>query len=455
MRRVALLVLLAACAPPMTIDHHSVLGELTARYPAFFPDGEGLVHPRLGDPEIARSGTAFAVELLRRDGAPAPRAALVERDLADADARRCVDGENMPGCWPLRLVETAHERIDGKTQALDFAASAEAPPPAGGYDLAVDGARAARAVWLRDFDPAAPRPIHVVQLSDLHAGREPVVSAARLAEVIRAVNALAPDVVIVTGDLVEHGDEDEAQVRRLAALLVTVEAPLLTVMGGHDIGMSFAARSQRRYGAGWEHHARAFHPLLETTLTLGGWDFVGFDTGPSVGLIGSLDRGIAPDTVAWLHARLAAARAAGRRGVVLMSHAPSRASLFDNDRGLTRGNFAQMRWGGDAFEDMLLDAAARGQRVVHLAGHTHWSDVYVSGDGPFGFARWPSPSPCWRRIDAAVALVTTQSATLAGWPFRASARGHGFAELILDEGVRVAHRRFGSADDLKRCPALP
>jgi hypothetical protein len=135
-----------------------------------------------------------------------------------------------------------------------------------------------------------------------------------------------------------------------------------------------------------------------------------------------------------------------------MSHAPSRSSLFDDDRGLTRGNFGQMRWGGDAFEAMLLDAAARGQRVVHLAGHTHWSDVYVSGDGPFGFARWPAPSPCWRTIPAAVALVTTQSASQAGWPLRTSAHGHGFAELMLDDGVGVAHHRYGASDEVRWCP---
>ncbi len=213
--------------------------------------------------------------------------------------------------------------------------------------------------------------------------------------------------------------------------------------------MTLAARRRARYGLGWENNARAFHPCLMPALRLGGWDFLGFDTGPNAGP-GAIDRGVSPATIEHLRTALAEARAAGRRGVVLFSHAPTRASLLNGDRGLGRGCCARMRWGGATLEDVLLAAGAAGQRVLHLSGQTHWSDVFAQEVGPSGprFARWPSASPCWRSIEAPVALINTQSSSQAGGFWKRSAHGFGFAELILDGGVRVAHHQYGAPD----CP---
>ena len=450
-RSLAVLVIAAACAAPVAIDQRDVLGAIAARYPAFFPDGGGLVHPRFGDPDIVQRGRAIPIELLRRDGEPAPRAALIAPRMSAADARRCLDGDAVPGCWPLALGDARAERIDASTVHARFAAHADGAP-SGGYDLVVDGARATRAVWLRDDDPAAPRPIHVVQLSDLHVGKRAASLERHLAEIIRDVDALAPDLVVVTGDLVERG-EDAGQAERAAAILRAIDAPVVTVMGGHDVGRSVAARLRRGYGAGWEHDARAFHPSLVVSVVLGGWELVAFDTGPAAGLgTRALDRGIGADTLARLHGVLAGARAAGRRGVVLASHAPSRSSVLGG-RGLGRGTVARMRDGGAQLEAMILAAAATGQRVIHLSGHTHWSDVYEAEAGPHGlrFARWAALSPCPRVVHGNAALVTTQSASEAGLFVKTSAHGYGFAELWLDENVRVAHHRYGAAPNRRAC----
>jgi hypothetical protein len=224
-------------------------------------------------------------------------------------------------------------------------------------------------------------------------------------------------------------------------------------MGGHDIGRSLGARAHRGYGVGWESDARAFHPYLFVSLSLGGWQFVGFDTGPASG-VGTrvVDRGIGAETVAQLHAALADAWGAGRRGVVLASHAPTRSSLFGGPSH-GRGTVGQMDRGGAALEAMLLDAGVNGHRVVHLAGHTHWSDVFESQAGPHGprFERWSTLSPCPQVVTGNVALVTTQSASESGFFAKTSGRGYGFAELWLDDTVRVAHHRYGSAPGRRTC----
>jgi len=438
-RHLAVLVVVGACAGPIEIDRASVLPQLAARYPAFFPDGAGLLQPRFGAPAVIRAGDGFAVELLRRAGQPPPRAALLAPGFA-GDIAGCLAGTPVAGCWTLGLVEQRRERVDANTTAVTLTARADGAPPTGGYDLAVDGARAANAVWLRADDPDAVHPLHVVQISDLHVGKRPGELEPRLRHVIAEVNALAPDLVVVTGDLVETG-EVASEAARAAEILRGVDAPVLTVMGGHDVGISVAARRRARYGAGWENNARVFHPLLMPTLRLGGWDFIGFDTGPNAGMF-SIDRGISRPTAARLGAALADARAAGRRGVVLLSHAPTRASVRD-DRGLGRGCCGRMRWGGAELERVLLDAAAVGQRVVHLTGHTHWSDVFVADHHRF-VHWWPATSPCWRAIDAPVALITTQSASQAGFRWKRSARGFGYAELALDDHVYLAHHQLGA-----------
>ena len=126
---------------------------------------------------------------------------------------------------------------------------------------------------------------------------------------------------------------------------------------------------------------------------------------------------------------------------MLFSHAPSRAVLSGQTSANGGGAFGHMREGRAAFEQLLLDAAARGQRVLHLAGHTHWSDVFEAktpaAGGALAFARWADGAAVDNQlmpIHGKAALVTTQAATHAGpWP-KASARGFGFTYLVLGDG---------------------
>ena len=142
---------------------------------------------------------------------------------------------------------------------------------------------------------------------------------------------------------------------------------------------------------------------------------------------------------------ITAAAGDGSRGVVLFSHAPSRAVL-SGQSGSTGGAFGHMREGRAQFEQLLLDAAARGQRVLHLAGHTHWSDVFEAQPAgrALAFSRWADGTGDDKLtpIHGKAAMVTTQSATHAGpWP-KASARGYGFTYLVLGDGdAQIAFHR--------------
>ncbi len=81
---------------------------------------------------------------------------------------------------------------------------------------------------LPSLDPAHDG-LKVVQLSDLHIGRG--VPDGRIIQVVREVNALAPDLVVLTGDFVTSKRDPLA---RVPQLLEPIAAPRVAVLGNHD-----------------------------------------------------------------------------------------------------------------------------------------------------------------------------------------------------------------------------
>lgn len=83
-------------------------------------------------------------------------------------------------------------------------------------------------VWLSYLDPAHDG-LRVAQLSDLHIGSG--VPDGRIIAAVNAVNAEAPDLVVLTGDFVTtRADPKE----RVTHLLERIEAPSWSVLGNHD-----------------------------------------------------------------------------------------------------------------------------------------------------------------------------------------------------------------------------
>jgi 3',5'-cyclic-AMP phosphodiesterase len=80
------------------------------------------------------------------------------------------------------------------------------------------------------------RPFVVVQLSDTHVGADwgPGGSVAKLAATVAAVGAsdLTPDAVLISGDLADHGADDEYE--QLRELVAPLDAPLYVLPGNHD-----------------------------------------------------------------------------------------------------------------------------------------------------------------------------------------------------------------------------
>ncbi len=471
---VFILIIGATGCAPLSLQKEQVLKEVAAHYHGFYPvEGDpdpardaGLLRPRFGLPAIVRAGAPFPVEVLMRGGRHDVRAALVEPAVSAAQAVACLQGQATPGCYPLAIAGPDSVPVAAGAALARFSATPVSPPPPGAYDLClaspVDApTRAPRAVWLRADDPQALRRVRIVQLSDLHVGKgDEALMMARLRQVLGDVSALHPDLVVITGDLVNWGHSAE-QVQEARALLLGLAAPVLAVLGNHDIGFPSAAWSPTRYGTGWTNFARAFHPYLYFTASLGGYDLIGFDSGRSMVSPRVLTLGLAPATIAELRQDLARSHRLGHRGVVLLSHAPSRARLVSGGAPSYPGLFGRMYYGRAEFEGLLLEAAARDQRVLHLAGHTHWSEVFetTTASGAPRLVRSPlsALSPCFRPISGKAAIIVTQAAAHSGVPFKENARGYGFADLLLGDGPpEISFHRYGLGDrPAESCPAGP
>jgi len=73
----------------------------------------------------------------------------------------------------------------------------------------------------------APAGLRLAQISDVHVGSR---SGRFLSRVVRKVNALNPDIVVITGDLIDFRDISSDELKSLA----TLEAPSWFIIGNHE-----------------------------------------------------------------------------------------------------------------------------------------------------------------------------------------------------------------------------
>ena len=108
---------------------------------------------------------------------------------------------------------------------------------AGGYATATADPAVRRAtISLPDW-PRGARPVRVLLVSDLHVAG-PDMPPSRLARLVGRMNALAPDLVLIAGDLVSDKKLSTRRygLREAVAPLAALKAPLgrIAVLGNHD-----------------------------------------------------------------------------------------------------------------------------------------------------------------------------------------------------------------------------
>ncbi|OJA71925.1 phosphodiesterase [Burkholderia ubonensis] len=195
----------------------------------------------------------------------------------------------------------------------------------------------------------------LAQISDLHIKRpgqlayQRVDTAAALARCIARLNELEPrpDAVLVTGDLVDFGRDDEY--RHLRDLLAPLEIPYYLMVGNHDdraaLRRAFADRPEWQDGE-----------FVQYALDVGAVRVLALDSQVPGASAGDL----CDARLAWLAAQLDAAR---DRPVIVALHHPPFASGIGHMDALRLAPAAAAK----------LDALLRGHPNVErvLCGHVH------------------------------------------------------------------------------------
>jgi Icc protein len=194
----------------------------------------------------------------------------------------------------------------------------------------------------------------IVQLSDMHvrqAGKlflGKVDSNAMLVAAVARVNALdpAPDVVLLTGDLVEKSTD--ADYVHLLALLAPLAAPVLPIPGNHD------ERDGLRRAFPGHRHMPPAGPINYVAGDLGPVRIVAFD----ITVPGRHHGEVTEEGARWLDAALAAEP--GRPTLVMMHQPPFASGVPYLDASMCRGG------------ERLAEVVSRHGSVERIVcGHVH------------------------------------------------------------------------------------
>ena len=196
----------------------------------------------------------------------------------------------------------------------------------------------------RDAAPNAPAR-RIVHVSDLHFGSPGVEE--RVEPLLEAVDALAPTVVAISGDLTRRAAPHEF--RAVRAFVDRLAAPFIVVPGNHDVPLAPWIRFRRRHARFLEWVSDSLTPFFSDGVVA----LAGIDTTRSFGIDGGRARwralaslaerfeGLPPSTFRVVVAHHPFTRQPGRRFTVVAQK--SRRAL-------------------DAFEELRVDAVLTGHR---------------------------------------------------------------------------------------------
>lgn len=189
--------------------------------------------------------------------------------------------------------------------------------------------------------------LHVVGNGQLCQGR--VMTNAQLREAVAHINSLdpRPDVVLATGDLTDHGTEEEYDAVR--EVLAALRPPLYVIPGNHDhrdvLLKSFDDHTYLpRLGAPFAHYVVDDYPVR----------LIGLDTT----IPGQPHGELCDERLAWLDATLGAA--SHRPTFIFMHHPPFRTGIRWTDAAGLRGGREM---------EAIVERHAQVERVA--CGHVH------------------------------------------------------------------------------------
>lgn len=121
----------------------------------------------------------------------------------------------------------------------------------------------------------ATRPLRIVQISDIHCG-EVTFDRERLVSIIKEINEIGPDFVVVAGDLTGAGYEWEFA--EAAEHLAQIDAPKVIVPGNHDARNVGFVHFEREFGDRFSRYRASFDAERAEELGASGVTVVAVDS---------------------------------------------------------------------------------------------------------------------------------------------------------------------------------
>lgn len=211
-------------------------------------------------------------------------------------------------------------------------------------------------------------PMTIVQISDLHLDPENADHAASMAAVRERVTEIAPQFVVLTGDLTEDGFCRDGLFEGVRDHLERFSAPVLTIPGNHDVGDRRGSRNEIEAGrlARWNGvFERDFFGVEQD-----GWSLLGINSQ----LLGS---GMAEERrqFEWLDERLDQSGRDGRQVALFLHAAPF---VLDPDESLSGPS---RYWGFDSkSRRALMSRIDRPEVRLVSNGHLHWYRAFERND---------------------------------------------------------------------------
>jgi 3',5'-cyclic-AMP phosphodiesterase len=118
-------------------------------------------------------------------------------------------------------------------------------------------------------------PLRIAQVSDIHCG-EPTFDADLMASIVREVNGMAPDLVVVAGDLTAAGYEWEFE--EAVKWVDLLEPAKIVIPGNHDARNVGYLHFQRHFGDGFLRFRQAFDRERAERMLATGFTVVAVDS---------------------------------------------------------------------------------------------------------------------------------------------------------------------------------
>lgn len=181
---------------------------------ALGPPRVSILRPRLGIPAVCLAGEGFELELASARPWEHPE---VEARLVGFEAEFALE-------------------LAGDERTLGVRSSTAWLPedaPVGSYDLVVRAGelevRRERAVWVR---ASFPEDVRIAQLADLPTFGHDESGDRAFEQIVRELNLIDPDLVLLTGDIAYGGSVD--QYARLYNHVLELEMPVVSALGNHE-----------------------------------------------------------------------------------------------------------------------------------------------------------------------------------------------------------------------------